>query len=56
MKQICLFLPLVLKLEASFMIEVDPAEQGQDIRSYFQDLPNDRPIIGELKVWTMDDN
>ena len=56
MKQICLFLLFGLKLEASFIIEVDPAEQGQDIRSYFQDLPNDRPIIGGLKVWTMDNN
>ena len=54
MNQICLSLLLILNTEASFIIEVDPAEQNQDVRDYFQDLPNDRPIIGEFEVRTMD--
>ena len=54
MSQICLLLLLALNTEASFIIEVDLAEEKQNVRDYFEDFPNDRPIIGEFEVLTMD--
>ena len=54
MRQICILLVLALNTEASFIIEVDLTEEKQDVRDYFEDFLNDRPIIGQLNNyrWT----
>ena len=55
MNQICLLLLLAVSSEASFIIEVDVAEEMRNVRDYFEDLPNDRPIIGQLSLMTVVD-
>ena len=51
MNQICLLLLLAFNTEASFIIEVDLIEEKQNVRDYFEDFPNDRPIIGQFNAY-----
>ena len=51
MSQICLLLLLALNTEASFIIEVDLTQEKQNVRDYFEDFHNDRPIIGQFNTY-----
>lgn len=54
MKQICvLLLLLAINTWASFIIEVDQSEQNENVGDHFENVPNDRPIIGMLKNLTL---
>ena len=55
MKQICLLLLLLaINTWASFIIEVDQSEQNEIVRDHFENIPNDRPVIGMFKNLTLD--